>query len=72
MRFFLVDGSIPAFEPERGRMMLLLNDGQWASIAASEVLADERSPEIDEASFHDLIKHEGASLPEGLTPPPPA
>lgn len=63
MRFFLVDRSIPALEPEPG-LILMLNseDGSWSEIVPREVLADEGSPEVSEEIFVAVVARLGGSL----------
>jgi hypothetical protein len=64
MRFFLVDRSIPAFEPEPGSMLLLDDaDGSWGEVKPSEVLGDEGSPEVDKEVFVSVVARLGASMP---------
>lgn len=63
MRFFLVDRSIPALEPEPGSMLLLRTDGTWGSIVPREVLGDEGSPEVSEETFVSVVARLGASVP---------
>ncbi|WP_192964451.1 hypothetical protein [Phycobacter azelaicus] len=63
MRFFLVDRSIPALEPEPGSMLLLGSDGTWSDISPSEVLADEGSPEVSEEIFVSVVARLGGSMP---------
>lgn len=63
MRFFLVDRSIPALEPEPGSMLLLGSDGTWSDISPSEVLADEGSPEVSEEIFVSVVARRGGSMP---------
>lgn len=63
MRFFLVDRSIPALEPEPGSMLLLGSDGTWSDISPSEVLTDEGSPEVSEEIFVSVVARLGGSMP---------
>lgn len=63
MRFFLVDRSTPALEPEPGSMLLLGSDGTWSDISPSEVLADEGSPEVSEEIFLSVVARLGGSMP---------
>lgn len=62
MRFFLVDRSIPALEPEPDSILLLGSDGSWGDIVALEVLADEGSPEVSEETFVSVVARLGGSM----------
>lgn len=66
MRFFLVDRSIPALEPEPGSMLLMRTDGTWGSIVPGEVLGDEGSPEVSKESFITAVARLGGSIPGAL------
>ena len=67
MRFFLVDGRIPAYEPEPGKMLSFSpSTMDFGEISPEEVLGDPRSPEISADEFKELILEAGASLPEEL------
>ena len=67
MRFFLVDGMLPAYEPEPGKMFLLSPSTlEYAPISPAEVFKDPRSPEISADEFKELVLQTGASLPEEL------
>ncbi|WP_217377026.1 hypothetical protein [Aliiroseovarius sp. xm-a-151] len=63
VRFFLVDGSIPALESEPGVMLLMRTDGTWASIVPREVLGDEGSPEVSKEAFITAVLRLGGSIP---------
>jgi len=63
MRFFLVDRSIPALEPEPGSMLLLRADGTWGFIVPCEVLADEGSPEVSKEVFVSTVAALSGSMP---------
>jgi len=63
MRFFLVDRSIPALEPEPGSMLLMRTDGTWGSIVTREVLGDEGSPEVSKETFITVVARLGGSIP---------
>ena len=63
MRFFLVDRSIPALEPEPGCMLLLGSEGTFSDISPSEILADEGSPEVSEEIFASVVARLGGSMP---------
>lgn len=63
MRFFLVDRSIPALEPEPGSMLLMRTDGTWGSIVNREVLGDEGSPEVSKETFITAVARLGGSIP---------
>lgn len=63
MRFFLVDRSIPALEPEPGSMLLMRTDGTWGSIVTREVLCDEGSPEVSKETFITAVAWLGGSIP---------
>lgn len=62
MRFFLVDRSVPALEPESGSMLLLCSDGTWLEIAPSEVLGDEGSPEVPQETFISVVAELGSNV----------
>ena len=61
MRFFLVDGKIPAYEPEPGNKLSL----SPITLEFGEIW-DPRSPEISFDEFKELVLKMGASLPEEL------
>lgn len=63
IRFFLVDGSIPALMSNSLGMISSGSDGTWGSIAPNEVLLDYRSPEINEETFLRLVVHLGCKVP---------
>lgn len=63
MRFFLLDRSIPALEPEPGSMLLMGTDGTWGSIVPHEVLGDEGSPEVSKETFITAVARLGGSIP---------
>ncbi len=62
-RFFLVDRTIPAVEPEPGTMLLLCSDGSWGEIKPSEVLGDEGSPQVSEEVFRSVVAKLGGDSP---------
>ena len=67
VRYFLVDGSIPAIETEPGVMMSLDDDdGSWNPISSAEILSDTRSPEVTREMVASLTTRLGWSMPEGL------
>ena len=64
MRFFMVGGFNPALEPRPGYMLLLTDDGSWASISPREVLADERSREVSEQKFRAVVRALDCAMPD--------
>ena len=64
MRFFLVDGFIPAIETSPGKMISLSVSGDWKLIKADEVLGDERSPEVSFETIAAVTDRLGVSMPE--------
>ena len=66
MRFFLMEGSTPAIETSPGVMLTLGDDGSWGPVKASEVLNDERSPEVSRDVVASLSARLGASMPDGI------
>jgi len=62
VRFFLVDRSIPALEPEPGSMLLLGSDRTWSDISPSDVLANEGSPEVSEEIVVSVVARLGGSM----------
>ena len=67
MRFFLIEGSTPAIETSSGVMVSLDDDdGSWGPIKASEILIDERSPEVTRAVVASLTARLDASMPDGV------
>jgi hypothetical protein len=66
VRYFLVDGSIPAIETEPGAMVLLATDGSWKPISSAEILSDTRSPEVTREMVESRTVRRGWSMPEGL------
>jgi len=69
LRFFLVDGYLPAIETSPEVMVLLSRSGDWRPIKAEEVLGDERSPEVSFEKTAELIARLGASMPKGVSKP---
>jgi len=67
LRYFLVDGSIPAIEKTPGEMISLAMDGLWKPVNASSILGDEGSPEVTFEMIAALTARLGASLPEGVS-----
>jgi len=67
LRFFLVDGYIPAIETSPGEMISLSRAGNWRSIKAEEVLGDERSPEVTFETIAAVTARFGGSMPEGVS-----
>ena len=67
MRFFMMEGFTPALEPKPGSMLLLTDEGSWVPISPREVLADERSPEVSEDKFRDLVDALGRRMPDNPT-----
>ena len=64
MRFFLVDGRIPAYEPEPGKMLSFSPTTlDFGEIASGEVLGDPRSPEISADDFKSFILDAGGAMP---------
>ena len=63
IRFFLVDGSIPALISHSVGMISFRSDGTWGSIKPNEVLLDYRSAEIDKENFLKLVAHLGCKFP---------
>lgn len=69
MRFFLIDGVDPAFEPEPGKMLAPDDEGVWGPVVPREVLADPRSPEVSKDRFVARVASMGVKLPQGVAPP---
>jgi hypothetical protein len=51
MRFFSLEGSIPAVLRDDGKAFILKSDGAWGEISAKELLSDTRTPEFTAAEF---------------------
>lgn len=66
MRFFLIDGSIPAVELSAERMLSLGRDGSWFEVSPREVWRDDRSPEVSRDVFERMVAATGDELPEGV------
>ena len=68
MRFFLVDGFIPAIELADRSMLLLRSPASsgWGEIAASEVLDDMGSPEVSKEVVTEVTEKLGGSMPDGV------
>ena len=68
MRFFLVDGFIPAIELADRSMLLLRSPASsgWGEIVASEVLDDMGSPEVSKEVVTEVTEKLGGSMPDGV------
>jgi hypothetical protein len=72
MRFFSLEGSIPAVLRDDGAAFILKSDGAWGEISAKELLADTRTPELTAAEFDARMAVFGgdlSTLPTPETPP---
>ena len=62
MRFFSLEGSIPAVLRDDGAAFILKSDGAWGEISAKELLSDTRTDELTAAEFDTELAVFGGNL----------
>jgi hypothetical protein len=62
MRFFSLEGSIPAALRDDGAAFILKSDGTWGEISAKELLSDTRTDELTAAEFDTRMAVFGGDL----------